>query len=117
VRHERRKNERIPIGDELRAELVGYDWPVRLVNISAGGFAVNSPIMVPAVGRLEFRFSTADRRWSTVLTARASYLLPDPTHQGSAPLYRTGFAFEQAAEPGVRDRIAELMEKIERVEA
>jgi hypothetical protein len=112
---ERRRYERIPVTGQLRVELIGYDWSLTLVNVSVGGFGVTSEARLPAAGRLEFRFSTADGEWSTVLLARASYFLPEPTHDGPTPVYRIGFAFEHAYKLEVRREIEALMARVDAV--
>jgi hypothetical protein len=104
---ERRKTPRFPVRERLLGLLIDDDRPVRIRDLSAGGFSTETvePLHVGLVQRV--RFTAHDDR-HTVLQARSLHSRPSCAVDGS-PCYVTGFAFIIDA-PDARERVDFLIE-------
>ena|SRR5689334_20034133 len=117
-RVERRRTERLPVGPGVKAEIVGLDMPVTLVNVGVGGFAIASERLLPAATRLEARFSDVEAKWATSLTVRVAYSVSQPVQDGEyRGKYITGFAFVDADIPAVKREIREFIAQVALVPA
>jgi hypothetical protein len=63
---ERRRSPRVKAVSLLHGYWVELDMPVRVLDISLGGFAVESPIPFPTGSEQTFLFSTGDGRETLV---------------------------------------------------
>jgi hypothetical protein len=105
---ERRRHPRFLASGRLVGTLVAQDLPVRVRDVSSGGFSVETMEPVPTGATEPVRFTTADD-WTAVLEARSLHCRPSVSPNG-LPLFVTGFEF---AEPDkVRPSIVTLIEKI-----
>ena len=108
---ERRAYARFPAAGRLVGTLISQQLPVRVRDVSAGGFSIET--MDPhETGHTEaVRFISADD-WTAVLEARSLYCRPGVSNSG-LPLFVTGFAFVQA---GLEHHtVATLLEKVTKV--
>jgi hypothetical protein len=104
---ERRRHTRYLVFDRLLGNLLGEDLPVRIRDVSVGGFAAETPDPLPADVHQAVRFIAADD-WSIVIEARSVYTRPSVSAEGH-PLYVTGFSFASAP---ASDAVRRLLEKV-----
>ena len=105
---DRRQHTRFLASDRLVGTLVAQDLPVRIRDVSSGGFSVETMEPVPTGATEPVRFTAADD-WTAVLVATSLHCRPSVSTSG-LPLFVTGFAF---AEPEkVRPSIEMLLEKV-----
>lgn len=89
---ERRRARRVPVADRLQATLVDSGIPVRLVDISFGGFMVESAAPFPVSSLHRFRIETADRSVALTITARTVHSRRDSASARHS-WYLSGFRF------------------------
>ena len=106
---ERRRFQRFPVFDRLLGILLAEDLPIRIRDVSLGGFAAETPEPLPADVQQAVHFIAADD-WSVEVEARSIYCRPSVGNQGN-PLYVTGFSFV-GFENEAKEPIAELVEKV-----
>ena len=87
----RRTTPRLEVLDQLHGRLVAVDIPIRIRDISTGGFSVESPISFPAGAVHQFRFTTSTGR-SLVVPAGAAHCRTAAPRDGMH-WYVTGFEF------------------------
>jgi hypothetical protein len=106
---DRRQFPRFPVREKLIGHLVDADLPVRIRDISFGGFATETlePLSIGAVHRV--RFTSEDDR-QEVLPAQSVHSWPSCTSDGT-PCYVTGFSFV-GADSGDRQRVRQLIEAV-----
>ncbi|HEX7795225.1 MAG TPA: PilZ domain-containing protein [Vicinamibacterales bacterium] len=106
----RRRSPRIPVSGRITCEMVALHVSVTLVNISAGGFFVRSPIKC-AVGDVQrFQFTVdGEHRAIFVLRGRAVHCVPVVIDDTTA--YLMGFEF---VEPIFQHAIAHLIDVLNR---
>jgi len=114
---DRRKTPRIDVEGPLTALALSASKPTmpvqaaRVINVSFGGFLVESPTSFEPGDIYDFRFKTADGRRPAVFKARAIYrverALADPDSQ-----YAAGFAFLNGDDPFTLWRIRELIKAV-----
>jgi hypothetical protein len=87
----RRRDLRLQILGQLYGHVVALDVPLAVRNLSAGGFAIESPVPFRAGASHQFRFTT-DQDRSIIVSARAihcmRYVAPNVEEQ-----FLVGFEF------------------------
>jgi hypothetical protein len=105
----RRKNLRIEILGQLYGHVVALDVPLAVQNLSAGGFAVDSPIPFYAGTSHQLRFTTSEGQ-SVSIGAQTAHCLRVRTPQGDTR-YLVGFEFtREADDPGDKEAIDTLLD-------
>jgi hypothetical protein len=88
---DRRKAPRLPVRGRLLGCLVGHDRPVRIREISLGGFATETIDPLPLAVHHDVRFTTEDDE-SAVIAAVSLHSWPSCASDGT-PCFVTGFEF------------------------
>jgi hypothetical protein len=105
---ERRQHPRVPARDHVRARIEDDAQDVTIIDLSRGGFLLESatPFRVGSIH--QFRIALADGRWMTLLTARSMHarLRPDTDR------HLTGFAFVEPLGDEARARVHTLVEHV-----
>ena len=105
---ERRRHPRFPASNRLVGTLLAQNLPVRIRDIGAGGFSVETMEPVKTGSTEPVRFIASDD-WSAVLDARSLHCRPSVSPDG-LPLFVTGYAFVNS---GTADRaVLTLIEKV-----
>jgi hypothetical protein len=105
---ERRRHPRFQASNRLVGTLLAKNLPVRIRDVGAGGFSVETmePVTMGSTERV--RFIALDD-WSAVLEARSLYCRPSVSPDG-LPTFVTGFAFAESDD--ARRAIATILEKV-----
>jgi len=105
---ERRRHTRFLASGRVVGTLVSRDLPVRVRDVSAGGFSVETmePVEIGATESVRF---TAVDDWTDTVPARSLHCRPSVSANG-LPLYVTGFEFSNP--DAVESTIAVLLEKV-----
>ena len=99
-------------GVQVAVETVPPGSRLSLIDVGMGGFLVSGPHPFPIDEALDFWFSMPGSDWSTSLTARAIYA-HERTLPGHEPAeFVCGFAFASTHLPLIRQRIADLMDRM-----
>ena len=99
-------------GVQVAVETVPPGSKLSLIDVGTGGFLVSGPHPFPVDEALDFWFSMPGSDWSTSLTARAIYV-HERTLPGHQPAeFVCGFAFVSIHLPLVRQRVADLMDRM-----
>jgi len=105
---DRRQHLRFPAADRLLGTLIAHKLPVRVRDVGAGGFSVES--MQPlATGQVEAVQLLAADDWSAVVEAKSLYCHPSVSRDG-LPLFVTGYAF--VPDSANAETIATLVQKV-----
>jgi hypothetical protein len=107
-RVERRRHPRFPAANRLVGTLVARNLPVRIRDIGAGGFSVETMEPVSTGSTEQVRFIAIDD-WSAVLEAHSLQCRPSVSASG-LPMFVTGFVFAESDE--IRRAVATLLEKV-----
>jgi len=108
---ERRRHPRFPTHNRVLGTLLVHKLPVRIRDISLGGFSVETTQPLGTGGTEPVRFTAIDD-WSAVLEARSIDCRPSISSDG-LPLFVTGYAFS----PDVSsDDVATLLQKVTSVD-
>ena len=105
-RPERRKTPRLPVRGRLLGCLLEVDRPVRIREISMGGFATETVEPLPVSVRHDVRFTAEDDK-SAVIAAVSLHSWPSCASDGT-PCYVTGFEF-QPADPVVGQQTVRML--------
>jgi hypothetical protein len=106
ARHERRRAKRIKVLGQIRACLLGGELPLSMVDISASGFAVQSPIdFEPG---FEYEFKLTSERGAEVFVVASNVHCLHVVEDGKA-WFMAGFTFPQNLKTEDRQRIAALI--------
>jgi hypothetical protein len=105
---ERRRHARFLASGRLVGTLVSSDLPVRIRDVSAGGFSIETMEPVPTGTDESVRFTAVDD-WTGVVDARSLHCRPSVSSSG-LPLYVTGFVFANPEQ--AQGSIATLLEKV-----
>jgi hypothetical protein len=108
---ERRRHPRFPTHNRVLGTLLVHKLPVRVRDVSQGGFSVETaqPLGTGAVEPVRF---TAIDDWSAVLEARSVDCRPSISSDG-LPLFVTGYAFTSETSA---DDVATLLQKVTSVD-
>jgi hypothetical protein len=109
-RPERRKSPRLPVRGRLLACLVETDRPLRIREISLGGFATETVEPLPVSVRHDVRFTARDDK-SAVISAVSLHSWPSCSSDGS-PCYVTGFEFRPENPDEAHHTVRMLIEKV-----
>jgi hypothetical protein len=107
---ERRQSPRIEILGQLDGFLMTVDTPVRVLDVSAGGFGVETPQPLTAGDVLECRFELRDGV-AVILQARVMHCRPKKGRRTSQR-YLAGFQFVEAPTPEAEAGRAQLMARV-----
>jgi hypothetical protein len=116
LRQDRRKSPRLESDTVLRATVIaaGHEdvqvQVVKVLNVSFGGFLIESGVAFEPGETYEFRFDTGRRR-SAHFKARAIYRVERPAMSDDAR-HACGFAFLDAEDPFTLWRIRELIAQV-----
>ena len=88
----------------IHGHIVSLDLPTTLLDLSNGGFLMQSPVLFPVGAVEEFRFTAGD----TVLVVRARVVHAMTTSRSDGMVYLTGLEFVEPDEEQ-RDAIARLV--------
>jgi hypothetical protein len=105
---DRRRHPRFLASDRLIGTLESSDRPVRIRDVSSGGFSAETVEPVPTGQTDRVRLIASDD-WSAVIEARSLYCRPTVSPSG-LPRFVTGFAFAESTD--ARRAIATLLEKV-----
>ena len=108
---DRRQEPRVVAGASLHAELVPTGLDCRVLDVSYGGFLIESPVPFSVGEEHEFLVTTADRHQAAVLTARAVYC-HRRTASETAPTYASGFCFSDPEDPSTRQVVFALLDRL-----
>jgi hypothetical protein len=105
---ERRQYPRIPASGQVHATLPDQAQDVTIVDLSRGGFLLESaePFMVGSLH--QFRVALKDGRWMTLLTARSMHARTRP----ESGRHLTGFSFVEPLGDDARARVHMLVEHV-----
>jgi hypothetical protein len=105
---ERRKHTRVPAAEHVRATVGDDAQDVTIVDLSRGGFLLESstPFSVGTIH--QFRIALRDGRWMTMLTARSMHGRP----RARTNRHLTGFAFVEPLGEEARARVHTLVEHV-----
>ena len=109
VAHERRTTARLEVNGRIHGELETMNLPVRVREISLGGFSIETPEPVPDE-RHVVRFSVPNR-WSISLSVWSRHSRPFCTTDG-ATHYVTGFEYSDPSDPQTMRAIGSLIERL-----
>jgi hypothetical protein len=103
---ERRQHPRVPARGKVNATVLDDPSAVTIVDLSNGGFLLESshPFLVNSIH--QFRIATSKGDWLTLLTARSMH----SRQNGSG--YLTGFAFVEPLGAEARQRVHTLVEHV-----
>jgi hypothetical protein len=104
---ERRRAPRVEILGEIAGEFVTGDSPVTVLDLSPGGFSIETPIPLSIEDTHEFRFAVRDGI-SVFVLAKVVHRRPSPRKPGT---YVVGFEFLDVSKKAKADR-AGLVERI-----
>ncbi len=108
---ERRRHPRFDVRLGMATAIAHHDIPVTLLNVSVGGFAVESVGALPDDGPIEFVFTTRDGAWSAAFEASRAWVRVEAgSTVTSTGRCLAGYSFVDTASPEARRRIDELME-------
>jgi len=113
----RRKNPRLDVDGPLSALALSASRPqapvqvVQVINVSFGGFLVESATPFVPGDIYDFRFRTSRHKRPAVFKARAIYRVEHALADPAAP-FSCGFAFLNAEDPFTLWRIRELMHDV-----
>ena len=108
---ERRGARRVDVGDRLQATLVDSDIPVRVVDISFGGFLIETAAPFPVGSLHRFRLETADRSVALTLTARTVHSRRDSA-SAQHSWYLSGFRFLPPQAPDAAEDFVDLLDLV-----
>jgi hypothetical protein len=107
----RRQNPRVDVEEPLRAAIPALGVECQLLDVSFGGFLIESTISFSLGEEHEFLVTTGDRRQAAMLKARAVYC-----HRRSAsethPTYASGFGFLDPEDPATRQTVLALVDHV-----
>jgi len=107
---ERRRTPRVRVPGRLVASLIGSDTPVTVINLSLGGFRVQSAVDFLVASSHQFRFELSDR--STLeIGARVIYSLPRVATDGTI-VYLTGLEFADDPQRDNRAAAEEILQDL-----
>ena len=109
-RPERRKSPRLPVRGRLLACLLEADRPVRIREISLGGFATETVEPLPISVRHDVRFTARDDK-SAVISAVSLHSWPSCLSDGT-PCFVTGFEFRPDDPDKAQQTVRMLIEKV-----
>lgn len=107
---ERRQSPRIEILGQLDGFLMSVDTGVTILDLSEGGFGVESSVALPEGELHECRFSLRDGI-SVILLARVVHCRPKKGKKG-ATRYLAGFEFLEQPTPEAAAARAQLLERV-----
>jgi hypothetical protein len=111
--HNRRRFPRIDVSDgRIIVMEVGATYELRLMDISAGGFMVSSPIPYPLNATRDFVFLGRGGKWRTPLQARVVYSHARQAGFFDWPEYFSGFSFVTLDSPHVQSRIDDVIARV-----
>ena len=93
---DRRRNPRISVVARIHSHLVTLNMPTTILDFSAGGFLMQSPVAFPVGAIEEFRFTAENVE--VILRARVMRVLT--AYRSDGMVYMTGLQFlEEQSEP------------------
>ena len=110
---DRRTAPRLPVRGRLLGTLLDVDWPVRIREISSGGFATETIEPLPVSVRHDVRFTAEDDE-SAVIPTVSVHSWPSCASDGT-PCYVTGFEFRPDDGAEVGQAVQMLIDKVSAV--
>jgi len=108
---DRRESQRVEIDTPLRAEIPALGIECSLLDVSFGGFLVETAIPFALGDEHEFLVTTRDRRQAAMLRASTVYC-----HRRTAsvtnPTFASGFGFVDPEDPAVRQVVLALVDVV-----
>jgi hypothetical protein len=111
----RRRTPRIEVLGQIHGLVVTLDLAVRILDLGAGGFAVESHVPFPVGAVHDFRFTTWEGR--VVLLAAEAVHRRRSARRSLVPIYITGFEFLRTESPLIAASIERLLESLTPVTA
>jgi hypothetical protein len=105
---ERREFPRVPAAQHIHATVDDAAQDVTIVDLSQGGFLLESGTPFPVGAIHQFRVALRDGRWMTLLTARSMHVRP----RAGASRHLTGFAFVEPLGDEARARVRTLVQHV-----
>jgi PilZ domain len=106
---DRRNSPRLEVLHRIHGKLRALDIPVRLLNLSYGGFLMEGPLEFTLGGTHDFRF-TMPRKTPVVLLARVIHI--SRRMDTPAPTYVAGLEFEDQDDAAVSAAIESLVSRL-----
>jgi hypothetical protein len=111
---ERRQHPRVPARGRVTAEVADDAQAVTIVDLSQGGFLLESASPFIENSIHQFRIATASGQWLTLLTARSMHTRPTA---GDPAKHLTGFSFVEPLGEEARRRVHTLVAHVTSVVA
>jgi c-di-GMP-binding flagellar brake protein YcgR len=109
---ERRRSVRVGVTSTLAVRCVEVRTPLRLIDVSSGGFSVASAEALPMGQLITAQFASGDGAWASTFRAKVVYSRRQSAVPGRPqPVeYHTGLAFLQIEAPEVQARLDRLID-------
>jgi len=108
---DRRQSPRVDVDGPLFARIPSLGLECQLLDVSFGGFLVESPVAFALGEEHEFLVTTGDRRHAAVLKARAVYC-HRRTASEDQPTFASGFGFLDPEDPATRQAVLALVDHV-----
>ena len=109
---ERRQSPRIEILGQLDGHLTSLDTPVRVLDVSAGGFGAETTLLLEPGAVHECRFELRPGV-AVILHAKVMHCRPKKGRRGATAVrYLAGFQFLESPTPEAEAGRAQLMERV-----
>ena len=105
---ERRQFPRVPTAEHVHASLDNDAQDVTILDLSQGGFLLESGTPFPVGAIHQFRIALRDGRWMTLLTARSMHVRP----RAGSTRHLTGFSFVEPLGDEARARVHTLVQHV-----
>lgn len=107
---DRRRSPRIELLGRLHGHSVSLDLPVRVVQISLGGMAIETAVPFPAGAMHIFRLTLGDGS-STELTGKVMHSR-NTAPAGSTPVFTTGVQFVEGDTDGATGVVDDILHRV-----
>src|ERR1700690_1076156 len=108
---DRRQSPRADVDGPLCAKILKLGIECSLLDVSFGGFLVESTVPFSLGDEHEFLVTTGDRRQAAVLKARAVYC-HRRTASETDPTFASGFGFLDPEDPATRQAVLALVDHV-----
>jgi hypothetical protein len=110
--HERRRTIRVATNGQLHVESEQKGPPLHLIDVGAGGFSAQAFSALPIGSVHSYRFTTPDRTWSAIFSARTVYCRPEAADGRPTGRYVAGFCFVRTEPPAMQERLMSMLDVV-----